>query len=60
MPQQHHGLLCRRAALGFACLAFNRRGQDILSIRDSRAVEGAALQTFAEGRGTELILLPGW
>jgi hypothetical protein len=25
--------------LGFACLAFNRRGHDILSIRDSRAAE---------------------
>ena len=30
--------------LGFACLAFNRRGHDILSIRDSRAAEGAAFQ----------------
>jgi len=36
-------------ALGFACLAFNRRGHDILSIRDSRAAEGAAFQTTAEG-----------
>ncbi|MEK9661223.1 MAG: alpha/beta fold hydrolase [Alphaproteobacteria bacterium] len=36
-------------ALGFACLAFNRRGHDILSNRDSRAVEGAAFQTTAEG-----------
>lgn len=35
--------------LGFACLAFNRRGHDILSIRDSRAAEGAAFQTTAEG-----------
>lgn len=26
--------------LGYACLAFNRRGHDILSIRDSRAAEG--------------------
>jgi pimeloyl-ACP methyl ester carboxylesterase len=34
--------------LGFACLAFNRRGHDILSNRDSRAVEGAAFQTTAE------------
>jgi len=36
-------------ALGFACLAFNRRGHDILSIRNSRAAEGAAFQTTAEG-----------
>jgi pimeloyl-ACP methyl ester carboxylesterase len=35
--------------LGFACLAFNRRGHDILSIRDSRAAEGAAFQTTQEG-----------
>ncbi|MGB0630628.1 MAG: alpha/beta hydrolase [Alphaproteobacteria bacterium] len=35
--------------LGFACLAFNRRGHDILSIRDSRAAEGAAFQTTAQG-----------
>lgn len=37
------------ARLGFACLAFNRRGHDILSIRDSRAAEGAAFQLTAEG-----------
>lgn len=36
--------------LGFSCLAFNRRGHDILSIRDSRAAEGGAFQTAAEGR----------
>jgi len=35
--------------LGFACLAFNRRGHDILSIRDSRAAEGGALQLTHEG-----------
>ena len=34
--------------LGYACLAFNRRGHDILAIRDSRAAEGAAFQTIAE------------
>jgi pimeloyl-ACP methyl ester carboxylesterase len=34
--------------LGFACLAFNRRGHDILSIRDSRAPEGGALQLTRE------------
>lgn len=36
-------------AMGYACLAFNRRGHDILSIRNSRAAEGAAFQTTAEG-----------
>ena len=35
--------------LGFARLAFNRRGHDILSIRDSRAPEGGALQLTREG-----------
>lgn len=35
--------------LGFACLAFNRRGHDILTIRDSRAPEGGALQFTREG-----------
>lgn len=35
-------------ALGFACLAFNRRGHDILSNRNSRSVEGAAFQTTVE------------
>jgi pimeloyl-ACP methyl ester carboxylesterase len=34
--------------LGFACLAFNRRGHDILAIRDSRAAEGAAFQSTLE------------
>ncbi len=34
--------------LGYACLAFNRRGHDILGIRDSRAAEGAAFQVYAE------------
>src|SRR6476620_10072568 len=34
--------------MGYACLAFNRRGHDILAIRDSRAAEGAAFQTYAE------------
>jgi len=33
---------------GLCCLAFNRRGHDILAIRDSRAAEGAAFQTIAE------------
>ena len=35
-------------ALGYACLAFNRRGHDIMSIRDSRAAEGGAFQRIAE------------
>ena len=34
--------------MGYACLAFNRRGHDILAIRNSRAAEGAAFQTYAE------------
>ena len=34
--------------LGLCCLAFNRRGHDILAIRNSRAAEGAAFQTYAE------------
>jgi pimeloyl-ACP methyl ester carboxylesterase len=36
-------------AMGYACLAFNRRGHDILSIRDSRSAEGAAFQLTREG-----------
>jgi pimeloyl-ACP methyl ester carboxylesterase len=36
-------------SLGLACLAFNRRGHDILGIRDSRAAEGAAFQLTREG-----------
>jgi pimeloyl-ACP methyl ester carboxylesterase len=35
--------------LGFACLAFNRRGHDILSTRASRAAEGGAFQLAREG-----------
>jgi pimeloyl-ACP methyl ester carboxylesterase len=35
--------------LGFACLAFNRRGHDILSVRNSRKAEGAAFQLTREG-----------
>jgi pimeloyl-ACP methyl ester carboxylesterase len=35
-------------ALGYACLAFNRRGHDIMSIRDSRQAEGAAWQMTDE------------
>jgi pimeloyl-ACP methyl ester carboxylesterase len=36
------------ARMGLASLAFNRRGHDILGIRDSRAAEGAAFQTYAQ------------
>lgn len=36
------------ARLGYASLAFNRRGHDILGIRDSRAAEGAAFQLTHE------------
>ena len=35
--------------LGLACLAFNRRGHDILSTRASRIVEGGAFQLASEG-----------
>lgn len=34
--------------MGLACLAFNRRGHDVLSTRDSRELEGGAFQTTAE------------
>lgn len=34
--------------LGLVCLAFNRRGHDILGVRDSREAVGAAFQTTAE------------
>jgi pimeloyl-ACP methyl ester carboxylesterase len=46
-------------ARGFACLAFNRRGHDILSIRDSRAAEGGAFQTAAEGMA-DTVYAAGW
>lgn len=36
-------------ALGYACLAFNRRGHDILSTRNSRAAEGGAFQFTRDG-----------
>jgi pimeloyl-ACP methyl ester carboxylesterase len=35
--------------LGYACLAFNRRGHDIVSTRNSRIAEGGAYQTALEG-----------
>lgn len=35
--------------LGLACLAFNRRGHDILSVRNSRTPEGGAFQLTREG-----------
>ena len=34
--------------LGFACLAFNRRGHDILGTRNSRRAEGGAFQSTRE------------
>jgi pimeloyl-ACP methyl ester carboxylesterase len=34
--------------LGLACLAFNRRGHDVLSTRNSRVVEGGAFQFTRE------------
>jgi pimeloyl-ACP methyl ester carboxylesterase len=34
--------------LGYACLAFNRRGHDILAIRDSRKAEGGAFQDYSQ------------
>ena len=34
--------------LGLACLAYNRRGHDVLSNRDSRDLEGGAYQTIAQ------------
>jgi pimeloyl-ACP methyl ester carboxylesterase len=37
------------AELGLACLAFNRRGHDILSTRNSRVPEGGAFQLAREG-----------
>src|SRR5436190_8994239 len=36
-------------ASGFTCLTFNRRGHDILGVRNSRAAEGAAFQLTQEG-----------
>jgi pimeloyl-ACP methyl ester carboxylesterase len=35
--------------LGFACLAFNRRGHDILTIRDSFGADGGAFQRTQDG-----------
>jgi pimeloyl-ACP methyl ester carboxylesterase len=35
-------------SLGLACLAYNRRGHDVLANRDSRQLEGGAYQTIAE------------
>ena len=34
---------------GYACLAFNRRGHDVVSTRNSRIAEGGAFQTAREG-----------
>lgn len=35
-------------AMGYACLAFNRRGHDVLSTRNSRLAEGGAFQLTHE------------
>ena len=35
--------------MGLACLAFNRRGHDVVSTRNSRIAEGGAFQTAREG-----------
>lgn len=35
--------------IGLACLAFNRRGHDVLSTRSSRVAEGGAFQLASEG-----------
>ena len=37
-------------SLGYACLAYNRRGHDVLGTRDSRVLEGGAFQTVAEAK----------
>ena len=34
--------------LGYACLAFNRRGHDILGTRNGRAAEGGAFQSISQ------------
>jgi pimeloyl-ACP methyl ester carboxylesterase len=36
-------------SMGLACLAFNRRGHDVVSTRASRVAEGGAFQTAHEG-----------
>ncbi len=35
---------------GWHCLAYNRRGHDVLSNRDSRSLEGGAFQTISQSR----------
>jgi pimeloyl-ACP methyl ester carboxylesterase len=35
--------------MGYACLAFNRRGHDVVSTRNSRIAEGGAFQSSREG-----------
>ncbi|MEX2328419.1 MAG: alpha/beta fold hydrolase, partial [Nitriliruptoraceae bacterium] len=39
----------RLVADGWDCLAFNRRGHDVLGTRNSRILEGGAFQTAAQG-----------
>jgi len=45
--------------LGLACLAYNRRGHDVLSNRNSRDLEGGAYQTLAQAI-TDNRLARGW
>jgi len=40
---------------GFACLAYNRRGHDVLSNRDSRDLEGGAYQTIAQAIADDVL-----
>lgn len=49
----------RLTRLGLACLAFNRRGHDVLSTRASRALEGAAYQTTRQAIADNRIAA-GW
>ena len=46
--------------LGLACLAFNRRGHDILSTRNSRVPEGARFSSRARASKTTASPRAGW
>lgn len=46
-------------SLGLACLAYNRRGHDVLSNRHSRDLEGGAYQTISEAI-TDNLLARRW
>src|SRR5205085_731701 len=56
-------------ALGLACLAFNRRGRDMLTLASAAGllardrldeVTRNAVALVKAGRGKELMMLPGW